>query len=349
VTSATRQYTTGDLAARVSGELRGRSDLSIRGINSMEDASAQEITFIADLHHARRWPQVRARAALVTRGLDPSPLDPGSQALIVVPDAELAVIDVLELYAPPPALPAPGIHPNASVHPGATIGRDARVGPHASVDEGAVIGDRVVLHAGVRVYAGAVIGDDSVLHANAVVREHCRLGRRVILHPNASIGADGFNYRPAADRSGLRKVPQLGIVVIEDDVEIGANSCVDRAKFGRTIVGRGTKIDNLVQIGHNCRLGRNTVIAALTGLAGSVVVGDWVTMGGCVGIVDHARIGDGATIGAKSAVTKDVPAGQTWVGYPARQAMRTFREWAALSRLPRALREMSRILREDLG
>ncbi len=335
-------YTTADLADRVRGELRGRRDLPIKGVNSMHEAAPDEITFIADTAHARLWPQARARAALVTRGVEPGALEPESRAFIVVDDAELAVIEVLRLFAPADPLPDPGVHPTAVVHPAATLGRDVRIGPHVSVDRSARIEDRVVLHAGVRIYAGASVGADSVLHANTVVRERCRIGRRVILHQGVAIGADGFNYRPAPDGSGLCKVPHIGIVILEDDVEIGANSSVDRAKFGATLIGRGTKIDNLVQIGHNCRIGRHTVIAGCCGLSGSVVVGDRVQIGGAVGIADHITVGDGASIGGMSFVVRDVPPGQTRVGLPAREAFRTFRAWAALDRLPELLRQLSR-------
>ena len=180
------------------------------------------------------------------------------------------------------------------------MGTDVRIGPHVSIDEHATIGDRVVLHAGVRIYPGVEIGDDCVIHANTVIRERCRIERRVVLHSNVSIGADGFGYQQARDGSGLIKVPQIGTVLIEDAVEIGAGSCVDRGKFQATVVGAGTKIDNLVQIAHNCRIGRNCVIAAITGIGGSVTVGDDVRIGGCVGVSDHITIGAGASVGARS-------------------------------------------------
>ncbi|MEE8155894.1 MAG: UDP-3-O-(3-hydroxymyristoyl)glucosamine N-acyltransferase, partial [Phycisphaerales bacterium] len=237
--NATTQYTTSDLAERVHGELRGRSDLPIVGINSMDEAKATEITFIADAAHARRWREVVARAAVVSKGLEPERHNPRSRALIFVPDAELAVIKLLSLFEPPSLSPDIGIHPSAVVHRTASIGRQSRIGPHVSIDQGATIGDRVTLHAGVRVYPLVVIGDDSVLHANTVVRAQCRIGQHVILHQNVSIGADGFGYQPAADGSGHLKVPQIGTVVIEDHVEVGANTSIDRGKFGATVIGAG--------------------------------------------------------------------------------------------------------------
>jgi UDP-3-O-[3-hydroxymyristoyl] glucosamine N-acyltransferase len=295
---STDPYTTADLAQRVSGTLRGRGDLPITGVNALGDATAQEITFIADEAHARRWADARAAAAVISAGLEPAGHDHKSRALIVVPNAALTVVELMRLFAPPTPQPSPGVHPTAFVHAGATLGSDVSIGPHVSIDDEAAIGDRVVLHAGVRVYVGARIGDDSVLHGNVVVRERCRLGQRVILHANVSIGTDGFGFEPALDGSGQVKVPHIGTVIIEDDVEIGASSCVDRAKFGATVVGMGTKVDNLVQIAHNCRIGRRCVIAALTGISGSATVGDDVRMAGQVGIVDHMSIGSGATIAA---------------------------------------------------
>ncbi len=342
---ATTQYTTSDLAERVHGELRGRSDLPIVGINSMDEAKATEITFIADASHARRWREVVARAAVVSNGLEPERHNPRSRALIFVPDARLAVIKLLSLFEPPSPSPDIGIHPFAVVHRTASIGRQPRIGPHVSIDQGATIGDRVTLHAGVRVYPLVVIGDDSVLHANTVVRARCRIGHNVILHQNVSIGADGFGFQPAPDGSGLLKEPQIGTVIIEDHVEVGANTCIDRGKFGATMIGAGTKIDNLVQIGHNCRIGRGCVIVALTGVGGSVVVGDGARLGGAVGIADHLRIGKGATVGAGSGVVRDVPDGQTHLGYPANDATATLRQWASIRKLPKSLTLLARLLK----
>ena len=190
-----------------------------------------------------------------------------------------------------------------------------------------------------------VIGDDSVLHANTVVRARCRIGHNVILHQNVSIGADGFSFQPAADGSGHLKVPQIGTVVIEDHVEVGANTSIDRGKFGATVIGAGTKIDNLVQIGHNCHIGRGCVIVALTGIGGSVVVGDGVRLAGAVAIADHIRVGKGATVAGNSGVIRDVPDGQTHLGYPADDATATLRQWAAIRKLPKSLTLLARLLK----
>ena len=337
-------YTTADLAERIHGELKGRSDLAIEGVDALKDASERQITFITDQAHAGLWAQTRAAAAVITDGIDASGHDPSARALIVVPSASLAMIELLRLFAPPPLLPDAGVHPTAWVHPDASIGRDVRIGPHVSVDRGASIGDRVVLYGGVRICGEAHVGDDSILHSNTVVRERCRLGRRVITHQNVSIGADGFGFERAPDGSGLLRVPQIGTVELCDDVEIGAATCIDRAKFGTTVIGAGTKIDNLVQVAHNCRIGSSCVIAALSGLAGSVTVGDGVCIGGAVAVSPHVTIGSGATIGACSGVMRDISPGQTCLGTPATEVREALRQAAALQRLPAWMREVSQHL-----
>ncbi len=339
--------TAGRIAGLLHGDLRGPADLPIDGVNSLEAASDREITFLADAAHAGRWSGARAAAAVVSVGLEPADHDASTRAIIVVPSAARAMVDVLALFAPAPPRPEPGIHPAAWVHKDATLGHGTCLGPHVTVDRGAVIGDRVILHAGVRVYPQAVIGDDSVVHANTVIRERCRVGSRVVLHQNVSIGADGFGYEPAPDGKGLLKVPQIGTVVIEDDVEIGAGTCIDRAKFGATLIGAGSKIDNLVQIGHNCQIGRGCVIVALSGLAGSVTLGDGVQIAGAVGIADHVSIGAGARIGAHSGVMRDVPAGQVALGSPADEMTRTLRQIAAIRKLPEWMRILSRLVKND--
>jgi UDP-3-O-[3-hydroxymyristoyl] glucosamine N-acyltransferase len=336
------KFTAASLARRLGGRLVGRGEMPIAGVNALDEATGDEITFIADHRHARLWGASRAGAAVVTEGLDPAGHDPQKRALIHVPDAELAMASLLELFQPAEALPEVGVHPTAWVHELARLGRDVRIGPHVSVEADCVIEDNVILNAGVRLYPQVTIGAGSILHANCVVRSRCRLGRAVILHQNVSIGADGFGYRPAADGQGLVKIPHIGTVVIEDGVEIGAGSCVDRAKFGSTVIGAGTKIDNLVQIAHNCRIGPGSVIAGLTAVAGSVTIGQGVVIAGCVGISDHVRIGDGARIGGGSGVTRDIPAGETWLGYPAFPAGETLRQWATIRKLPSLIQRISR-------
>ncbi len=340
-------YTTAELTERVQGELRGRSDLRIAGVNALDEASEGEITLIADSVHASRWSETGAGAAVISHGIEARGHDPSTRALIVVPSATLAMVELLQLFAPPPAAPDPGVHATAHVHPDATLGSDARVGPHVTIDRGASIGDRVVLHAGVRIYADVRIGDDSVVHANTVVRERCHLGRRVLVHQNVSIGADGFGFERAPDGSGLLRVPHIGTVEIGDDVDIGAGSCIDRGKFGSTTIEEGTKIDNLVQIGHNCHIGRRCLIASLCGLSGSVTVGEGVILAGAVGVANHVTIGSGAKIGAQAGVMRDIAAGKRCVGSPAVEVRQFFRQVVTLQRLPAWMREVSRRLGKE--
>ncbi len=336
-------YTTSALAEQVAGELRGSANLEIVGVNALDDASSDQITFITDAAHAERWADSQAGAAVVTNGIEPKGHDPQSRALIFVPQAELAMIEILRLFEPAPLVPDVGVHCTAVVDETVKLGREVRVGPHVSVGPEATVGDGVVLHAGVRIYAGVQIGDGSVLHANAVVRERCRLGRRVILNQNVSIGADGFGYRLAADGKRLLKAPHVGLVILHDDVEIGANSCVDRGKFGATVVGECTKIDNLCQIAHNCRIGRCCVIAGLSVLGGSVTIGDGTQIGGTVAVAEHVRIGSGVSIGGGSGVMRDVPDGKTYLGTPATDATQTLRQWAAIRKLPDWMKRVSRL------
>jgi UDP-3-O-[3-hydroxymyristoyl] glucosamine N-acyltransferase len=338
--SPSHAHTVASLARHVGGEINGRADLAIAGVAALNEAGPSEITFIADRVHAAKWRQCAAAAAVITRGLVADGHDPHSRALIEVADAELAMAALLELFQPPHVRPEPGVHPSAFIHPDARLGSEVRIGPHASVDRGAEIGAGVVLHAGVRIYAEVAVGEGSELHANCVVRERCRLGRRVILHQNVSIGGDGFGYRPGGDGRGLVKMPHIGAVLIEDDVEIGSNSCVDRGKFRNTVIGAGTKIDNLVQIAHNCIIGRGCVIAALTGLAGSVSLGDGVRIAAQVGMVEGVTIGAGAQVGAKAGVMDDVPPGAAVLGVPAQNHREMLRQIAALRKLPELIQRL---------
>jgi len=325
--------TAGAMAALVGGELDGPSGIVIVGVNSLELAGPDELTFITSRRFARQWRSAKAGSALIKRGLIAEGHDPEKRALIAVPDPELAMIAALRVFAPPRSMPDVGMHPTAVVHPTAKVAGSARIGAHVTIGRESEVGENVVLHAGVRIYAQCRIGAGTELHANVVVRERCVIGRDVIIHPNVSIGADGFGYRPDPGGRGLIKVPHIGFVQIGDHVEIGANTCIDRGKFGATVIGTGTKIDNLVQIGHNCVIGRCVVIAGNVGLSGSVTVGDGVQIGGGAGVKDHVVIGAGARIAAFAGVMRDVPAGETHMGIPADEAMRTLRQFAAVRRM----------------
>ncbi len=320
----------------MSGKLVGDASIQVSGIEQIEQATGHHLTFIGSRKYIPLWENSGASAAVVNEGLAVEP-GPG-RALILVSDADLAMALALALFEPPaPSLPS-GIHPSAQVDPTATVGEGTSVGAGCYIGPGAVIGKGTRLYPNVTILDESVIGDGCVLWPGVVVRDRCQIGHSCILHAGVSIGADGFGFRPSADRRSLVKIPHIGSVQIGNAVEIGANSCVDRGKFSATVIGDGTKIDNLVQIGHNCRIGRCCVIAACTGVAGSVTMGDGVMVGGCVAVKDQVTIGSGARIGGGSGVTADVPAGQTVVGYPAREHQETLRQWAALKKLPEHLR-----------
>ena len=344
-------WTTGDLASRLAAELRGPGDLRLSRLDTIEQADASSLTFIRDAKNAAKWASSRAGAAVVSRHVanDPTAAPPPipGRALVVVDDADLALIAVLEWLAPPSPAEAPGASPLSAVSPEARVAPSAHIGPHCTIGPGAVIGERCTLRSAVTIGPGAVIGDDCDLHPGVVVYARSRIGARCRLHAGAVVGADGFGYRPSPDKRGLVKVPHIGIVEIHDDVEIGANTTIDRAKFGATVIGAGTKIDNLVQIGHNVRVGRSCIICGCAALAGSVTLGDGVTLAGGVGLADGITVGSGATIGARSGVMDDIPPGEMWVGYPARPARQTMRIIAAMQQLPDVMSQVRKLLRSQ--
>ncbi|MBI1337054.1 MAG: UDP-3-O-(3-hydroxymyristoyl)glucosamine N-acyltransferase [Phycisphaera sp.] len=332
------QLTVHQLARHVAGEAVGDGAVVIHGVEQIDLAQPGQITFIRDDKNASRWPASKASAALVKTGLT---LEPGEgRALILVSDADAALTGVLSLFLPTPIRPAVGIDPGAHVHPKASIGKNVSVGQGCVIGRNVTVGDDCVLHAHVTVMDDTAIGSACEFYPGVVIRERSVIGDRVILHANVVVGADGFGYQPMPDKTPgglgfmLQKVPHIGNVKIGSDVEIGAGTCIDRGKFSATSIGDGTKIDNLCQIAHNCRVGRCCVIAGQTGLAGSVTVGDGVMMGGQVAVRDHVTIGPGAKLAACSAVMSDVPAGETWGGYPARDAGVALREHAAMRKLP---------------
>jgi UDP-3-O-[3-hydroxymyristoyl] glucosamine N-acyltransferase len=333
--------TTGQLATLLGARLIGDATLEIRGMESVDLAGPGHLTFIRQAKFAHDWKTGKATAVLVGSSIpldrvlvDAATSDAGpGRAVLIVPDVDLAMIAVLKAFMPPHAPAALGVHPkayvapSARVHPTASIGPGCAIGPEASVGEGSVLVANVCLG------HGASVGASCVLHPGVTVYDRCVVGDRCTLHACVTIGADGFGYHPSPDGKGLLKIPHVGNAVIEHDVEIGANSCVDRAKLGTTLVGAGTKIDNLVQIGHNCRVGRCCILCGQSGLAGSVTLGDGVVLGGRVAVSDGVSIGAGAKIGGMSGVASDVPPGQIYMGTPAGPATEWRRTYAALRRL----------------
>lgn len=315
----------------LNGELVGNTNHEIHGPEELEKAQAKHITFIGSSKYVKLWADSKASAAVVTDTLEVEPGD--GRAIIKVKNADLAMAKILELYEPPTPHFEVDIHPTAVIDPSAKIGNGCKIGANSYVGKDVVLEDGVILYPNVCVFDETIIGQRTVVWSGTVIRERCVIGSNCIFHVNVSIGADGFGYRPSDDGRGLTKIPQIGNVIIGHFVEIGANSCVDRAKFSSTIVGDGCKIDNQVQIAHNSVMGRFCIMAGHSGLAGSVTLGDGVIIGGSASIKDHTKIDSGATVGAGSGVMNNVPAGQTVLGYPAQEAKAMLKQWVAMRRL----------------
>jgi UDP-3-O-[3-hydroxymyristoyl] glucosamine N-acyltransferase len=340
LTTAPIIHSAAQIAEHVGGELTGAAETPITGLSDFDEAQPGHLTLIGTQRFANRWSDCKASAALIKRGLDCPSV--GDRVLIQVDNADLAFTKALTLYAPPPIHTEPGIHPTAVVHESATIGQGVRIGANCKIGPGVTIGENSVLHNCVTVLDHTKLGNDCTLWTGVVIREHCTLGDRCTIHPNTVVGADGFGYRPEMTEQGPRlvKTPQIGTVLIGNDVEIGASSCIDRAKCNATVIGNDCKIDNLVQIGHNCRLGNMVIISGCTGIGGSTTIGDGTVIGGHVGIADHVVIGPGAQLAGGSHVGGDLPGGAAYGGTPARPIRDFMREFAALRRLPKLLKQL---------
>ena len=335
-----KQYTTEQINQAVNGSLNGSPTIMITGVEQISEATTNQLTFIGEKKYIKLWDQSRASAAIVNDSLD---IEPGeNRALVRVADADLALASALQLFEPEPPKCEPGIHSTAVVDQTAEIGEGAAIGAGCYIGPRVVIGVNTKLYPNVTVLDDSSIGSQTIIWSGTVIRERCRIGNYCIIHPNVTIGADGFGYRPSPDGRSLVKIPQIGTVEIGDDVEIGAGSCVDRGKFSATSIGDGTKIDNLVQIAHNCKLGRSCVMAGQSSLAGSVTIGDGVIMGGRAGVKDHVTVGAGAKLGLGAGVISDVAPGKTLLGSPANDYRQTLRLWAAQKQLPDLIKQMKK-------
>jgi UDP-3-O-[3-hydroxymyristoyl] glucosamine N-acyltransferase len=336
-----------ELAHKLECRVESGADIEITGVAGLEDAQPGQITFLANKRYTPLLKTTRASGVFVEDNVavtrDPSepPL-----ALLRSSNPYLAFAKALELFYKPPAY-APGIHPTAVIAQSAKIGANAHIGPHCFVDENVVIGKNAVLHSSVSIYRRAQIGDDFFAHSHSVVREFCRVGDRVILQNGAVIGADGLGFAKRKD-GAWHKIVQSGPAVLEDDVEIQANACVDRATVGETRIGRGTKIDDLVLIGHACKVGPDSMLCGQSGLAGSTTTGRSVIFAGQAGSAGHLHIGDGAIATAQTGIANDVPAGSMVSGYPAIENREWLKVSAALNRLPDLVKRV-RELQAELG
>ncbi|MBC7874959.1 MAG: UDP-3-O-(3-hydroxymyristoyl)glucosamine N-acyltransferase, partial [Ferruginibacter sp.] len=325
-----KSFTLKEINEVVKGIVTGDTTHLISGAEQVKLAAENHITFISNKKYVSLWKDSKASVALIDQTLDIIPGE--NRALIRVKNVDLAIADLLELFAPDPPLFDEAIHPSAVIHKTASIGKDCKIGAGCYIGAGVKVHDNVILYPNVTILDKSSIGRDTIIWPGTVIRERCEIGAYCILHPNVSVGGDGFGYRPGADGKSIVKIPHIGTVIIGNAVEIGSGTCIDRGKFSATTIGDGTKIDNLVQVGHNSRIGRMCLIAGCCAIAGSVTVGDGVVIAGQVGLKEHITIGNGVKIGAKSGVTTDIPDGVTILGFPAVNYKETLKQWAVLKR-----------------
>jgi UDP-3-O-[3-hydroxymyristoyl] glucosamine N-acyltransferase len=329
----TQSRTVREIADYLGGTVQGDGATVISGLGTLESAGSDALTFLANPRYASKVAETAAAAVLMAPGGERY-----GRTAIEVADPYLGFAKLLTLFYTAPHEPL-GILPGAKVESSATIGEGATVYAGCCIGKNVVVGSRTVLYPGAVLYDDVIIGEDCIIHANAVIRERCRLGNRCIIQPGAVIGSDGFGYAP--DGGGYYRIPQIGIVVLDDDVEIGANSCVDRAAVEATRIGRGTKLDNLVQIAHNCGIGEDCMIVAQVGIAGSTRIGNHVTLAGQVGIAGHITVGDNVLVGGQSGVAASLQGNAAYSGSPAIPHKDWLKYSMTLPRLPELRRTVS--------
>ncbi|MBL9139888.1 MAG: UDP-3-O-(3-hydroxymyristoyl)glucosamine N-acyltransferase [Verrucomicrobiales bacterium] len=327
--------TTGQVAEILGGSVEGDPQLTLNGFAPAHTARAGDLTFAENELYFAAAEASSAAAVLVGPDIPAS-----KKTLIRVAQPRIAFAKVLPIFFPDPVY-APGIHPTAVVHPSAVVAPTAHVGPHCVVAERVRLGAHSALLGGNHVGDDCVIGDDTRLFPNAVLYPRTQVGHRVRIHAGAVVGSDGYGY--VLDQGLHRKIPQVGFVVVQDDVEIGANTTIDRGALGATLIGRGTKIDNLVQIAHNVVTGEHCLIISQVGIAGSTRLGSYVTLAGQVGIAGHLKLGSRVTVGAQSGVMNHIPDGEKWLGSPAVQEKQAKRQYIAIHRLPDVSRQIDRM------
>ena len=320
------------LAKEIGGAVQGDGSVRLTGVAPLDAAKEGDLTFVTNPRYLKAATTTKASALLCEKAL------PGvSKPFLISSNPYASLAKVIALFYPAPT-PIPGIQPGAWVHPQASVHPEACLSAGVTISSGAKVGARSILYPGVFVGENATVGQDCLFYPNVTVRENCVVGDRVILQPGVVVGSDGFGF--AKEGEGYRKIPQVGNVVLEDDVELGANVCVDRAVLGTTRIGKGTKLDNLIQVGHNVVIGKHTVMAALTGISGSTQVGDNVVMGGQVGIAGHLKIGDRVTLATRTGVMEDIPEKGVYWGSPSTEMSVEMKNVAAYRQLPELIKRV---------
>ncbi len=332
----------GGIAKLLNGQVIGDADIIISDLAKIEEANKNSITFIANPKYKQFLASTKAGAVLVNKDLDTATYS--GKNFVVVEDPYYSFVKLFSLFYPQGEMLPQEISESAYIHPSAKVGEGVHIAPHVYIGEDCVVGNNVYLYPGVVLLKNVTVGDDTILYPNVSVRENCRIGKRVIIHNGGVIGSDGFGF--AFQGGEYHKIPQLGIVVIEDDVELGANITIDRATLGETRIKSGTKLDNLIQVAHNVEIGNHTVIAAQTGISGSTKIGSYVMMGGQVGVVGHSEVGDRVQVAAQSGIAKSVKDGEILLGSPARPMMKAKRIEAVISSLPDMARKISALQKE---
>ncbi len=330
------ELTVNQLAQRLKAEIIGAGDGLIQSIGPIDAADKNTLTFLASDRHLKELKKSNCGAVIVGKQMEGF-----SRAQLVVKNVNAALIEAMKIFAPKLEPAAPGADKTAKLASGVKLGRNVSIGPFAVIDIGVEIGDDSIICAGCKIGQNTKIGHSTRLDCNVVVYHNCTIGNNVIIQANTTIGSVGFGY--SFIDGAHRLIPHNGVVVIEDYVDIGANCCVDRAKFGETRIGAGTKIDNLVQIAHNVKIGKCCLLAGQAGIAGNCKIGDGVVLGGQVGVIDNIEIGAGVMVGAQSCVINDMPAGKQVLGYPARDHREALREIVALKRLPSIVEQVKKL------
>ena len=335
------EFTAKQIAEFIGGKVEGNEQAAVNTFAKIEEGQPGAISFLSNPKYTHYLYDTKSTIVLVNEDLELE--QPVSTTLIRVKNAYEAVARLLQLYESMKPRKT-GIDPLAFVSPKATIGSDVYIGAFACIGDGTVIGDGTQVYPHVVIGDGVKIGQQCLLYPNVTIYQGCQLGNGVTIHAGSVIGADGFGFAPNVE--GYEKIPQIGIVVIEDNVEIGANTCIDRSTMGQTIIHRGVKLDNLIQVAHNCEIGENTVMSAQVGVAGSTKVGSWCMFGGQVGLAGHITVGDHVNLGAQSGVPSSLKANQTLIGTPPMEPTPYFKSQAIFRRLPDMYKELSALRKE---